>query len=1740
MRMTRQSRYYRYAKYFVTLLVVFVLGYVSINANQHLDFVDQVSLNNAQALKKEDTTKVVVDYTLTNDYQSNDYFRLYYPEQLEGVHQLSSLNIDQEKLASCMNAKEFIECTFTSSPKTSFKEYSGKLELEAKVVKDISNKVVFKNDEEKEYVIKTETDKKVLTKNENKNGKLEDEVKQNSKNETENNKLNRSSLSKTTKAYVAKNILDYPNHQDELFDAKDKDGNAVKTIFDDVVIKKNGSVIQDGDSININDKLAINYSFKIGDKFGNQINAGDYYEFKLPDDLKILSNSVTGNLVDKNDPTKIYGTYTVDNKGNAKIIFNENVAKESEIEGSLNFAISVDKNHITKPGELPIEIPFVDGDKNTTVVVKVDAKQMIDKEHTYADENEQIEDNKAKMSYKIRVNTLGFEMSDVVITDLLPKGVTYNGNLKVLQYKVKEDRSGYDDSVTPVDVTTGCDFNKTTDGFTIKLPDVGKEEYKAYEISFDKEVDFDLIDLKAPSWAKPIQTTITNKATLTTNEYDKVSASDDKTYVANHKLKKVALEDEYKDIKPSDKNDHHLGVVPWKITFTKDGIDLPGGTCKSGNNTYPCTQFSDVMVNLDGFSNEKGEKLSGQELNDYITKQFQKTNPGKKIEIVDNGNGKYSFVFPQGISSSFELKFYTRLKEETKVSNKITWNNNTSGQDFESPHHRKGDKWIVRDSTSDKNVIISDDGYITWNIEINREFSKLDKWSIIDKMVNTTLPTDASGKLEAGAITVYEYKENAQWNAILVKDTDYAISKDADNKGFEIQYNKTSSNKFRIVVKSKIAQEDLTKEGFVIRNNFEYHYVAKGHDYKDDGYDEFELNKKPQQAFEGSKSGQYEYDSSNGEDKIKWKVTINDNKIQIGENAVFYDILKKGQLLDTSFEPELYDENNQRVDLKNTGKLNEGPAWHHVEPGKNNYYGPYLNISGGDANPAGTLVVGFIPQTKQTYTLYFKTIVTTPEDEDNLTETLHNTFKFRDDLNKTLEQSGHATFTRNSKIIKKTHQVDPNDSSKIYYTISVNKEEKTINNVVITDSKWQNINPLKSSVVVVGSKTGTYDPKDYSLERTQTQMILKFAKIEEQLTITYTGYLDSDVDPGQSTTIVNVANITGDELQGGTNDSYDGFEVEVPEHSGVAKGKTGGFMIIKQDGFSQEVLENAKFDLYQVDAQIDGDSFIANRDGNNNLSLDSTLPVASRGITTNEHGKAVVHGLKYGVYILVETQAPTNYVSAGFGNDTFVDSTDNNKVKTGQIVIVKKEQSKTEIENSEPIVIDNIEKTEKKVIKVWEDQDNQDGYRTNDIYVNLYADDDSIEEKVKLKDDGTNLSYLWENLPKYKKTTNGTYALIDYTVEEVDTPDGYTPSVTDTYNQQQAENTLYLVNTHVVEKIDIKGLKTWEDANNKYNTRPDQVKVTLYKNGEPIDERILTEGNYGYEFNGLDKYYNHGQEVKYEVREELVKGYEPTYDENYNIINKLVKIDKTVIKNWLDDDNSKGFRPDYAKVTLYQNGTLVSQEPVVLNEGNGFSHTWFDLDFADAEGKEYEYTVLEVEIHPNYVPEYAVDEQFNLIVNNTAFYYQVDPPPPPTQPQDPNTPDPNTSTSKKVERTVVKKWQDNDDENGKRPHQVKVQLYVNNKKYQKPVVLNENNDWKYTFANLESGKNYTVKEVSTSKWYKASYSSSGTQLIITNKILNTPQNPKKVLPKTGSFNILMVSILLAVAIIISLKIYRNE
>jgi len=369
------------------------------------------------------------------------------------------------------------------------------------------------------------------------------------------------------------------------------------------------------------------------------------------------------------------------------------------------------------------------------------------------------------------------------------------------------------------------------------------------------------------------------------------------------------------------------------------------------------------------------------------------------------------------------------------------------------------------------------------------------------------------------------------------------------------------------------------------------------------------------------------------------------------------------------------------------------------------------------------------------------------------------------------------------------------------------------------------------------------------------------------------------------------------------------------------------------------------------------------------------------------------------------------------------------------------------------------QRTSVTVTKVWEDDNNRDNARPNTITLYLKNGNDIVKTKELTVDKENNSQiYTFENLYKYEDGKE-----IAYTVEEAKV-EGYTPKIAGS----QA-NGYTITNTHEIETIEIKGEKTWaEDNENADGLRSEYITINLLADGDLKETKIVAiENEWKWDFGKLPKYKEGevGKEIIYTVTEDAVAHYVSEVN-GYNVTNTYNNgyISIPVTKEWNDDSNRDGIRPEDVTVALFANGEKTG-DTLVLNSGNNWSGS-FEVLMKDAKGNDIAYSVKEVlPKESKYISSVRGSEEEGFVITNTH-------------------------TPEVVEVSGSKTWNDNDNQDGVRPDSITINLLANGKVIE-TVKVTEEDKWTWNFTDLPKFENgveieYTVTEEAVED-YSATY-----------------------------------------------------
>ena len=355
------------------------------------------------------------------------------------------------------------------------------------------------------------------------------------------------------------------------------------------------------------------------------------------------------------------------------------------------------------------------------------------------------------------------------------------------------------------------------------------------------------------------------------------------------------------------------------------------------------------------------------------------------------------------------------------------------------------------------------------------------------------------------------------------------------------------------------------------------------------------------------------------------------------------------------------------------------------------------------------------------------------------------------------------------------------------------------------------------------------------------------------------------------------------------------------------------------------------------------------------------------------------------------------------------------------------------------------------VTKVWNDNNNNDGKRPNNVEVELLENGSSTGKKLILSSEN-NWKGSFQNLVAEKDGK-----AINYSVVEVAT-NGYQASVTGDVNTGYT-----ITNSYSNETVNIKAVKNWDDGNNQDGKRPSEIKINLLADGKKVETKTVKadqSGKWEVSFTGKPKYKD-GKEIKYTITEEAVNEYTTTITD-FNVVNKYVPkvVEFQVTKIWDDANNQDGKRPSTIQVQLYKSiegsvetpllDKILTLEEKGQNNPNKWTGIFTNLPKYE-NGKEVSYSVKEINVPEGYVS--------NVVGKEIT----------------------NSHTPEEIVIEGTKVWNDNNNQDGKRSKIIRVQI-LNGEKVVDEIEVSEKTNWTFKSKSLpkyENGKEikYAVKEM---------------------------------------------------------------
>ena len=311
------------------------------------------------------------------------------------------------------------------------------------------------------------------------------------------------------------------------------------------------------------------------------------------------------------------------------------------------------------------------------------------------------------------------------------------------------------------------------------------------------------------------------------------------------------------------------------------------------------------------------------------------------------------------------------------------------------------------------------------------------------------------------------------------------------------------------------------------------------------------------------------------------------------------------------------------------------------------------------------------------------------------------------------------------------------------------------------------------------------------------------------------------------------------------------------------------------------------------------------------------------------------------------------------GNEIQYVIKERNALKTYSAESVTVSPGSESVEITNTLVTKNIEVTKK-----WAgDRDNLFGTRPQQITFDAYWDDTVYGSCSAQAQDNWECSI--SNLAVYDASGEA----ISYMIKERNVPKAYTADEPVISGETNKAGTL--TNTLITKDLSVS--KMWEDQDNKYKMRPENLEFDLYLGDEIKDSCAATaDTSWKCTFSGLPVYDALGLEQNYTVKENTIpKGY-TTEDvvvsgkdsKTASVINKLITKDITVIKNWDDNSDHDHKRPQSIILELYQDSELFSTAMLTAAENTLSENVWTyifrDIPKQNKNGNEAVYTIKEL------------------------------------------------------------------------------------------------------------------------------------------------------------------------------------
>ena len=595
-------------------------------------------------------------------------------------------------------------------------------------------------------------------------------------------------------------------------------------------LDKNGDPYPDQTDVPIDAQVHVSYTWSIPEAVLEKMQAGDYFDFKLPDGVEIKPCS--GKLGE-------YGTYTVNADGTVHFEFNDKVATDHDIHGTFDYDAKFDKTVV--PGDVVIKTPTEENFPELPIHIRPDYDQAIDKAG-HLDKSP----NPDKVIWELDINRPLNTMTDATVTDPMPSGTKFES---VAIYPIKVDSQG--NVIKPIDkshpLQSGVDYQVDKNG---KVTFIGKyaETNQAFQVVYTSKID----DQVKPENGGKV--TFENTATLD-DGVTETDASASVTAKYNKALDKKG---------PSSTGQDQ--TYEWEVNYNYNEVNHPKGAYIEDTMGDGLTLDQNSIVLHKVTFDADGKPTQGAALVEGVDYKLvpDPKNPNKfKVEFLND--------IDYAVKINYQTKVNGYVDDPTKISNKVS---NDTGDEAHS-EGTANQQGIVKRIDGDIDYANRE---IPWKIDINNAGYQMENWHLTDQLSQgQTFLADTFQIMDK---TTNQVVPKDQYTLVATKDGFKVAFKEPLKSGTNHKYQITYKSKFETsaIDDGTGHESDIQFDNDAIMN-WEDANGGKHHNEVDPDFDP-----KPAFKYNGQKSGEYNATTK----KITWTVAVNYNQ-QTLKNATIVD-----------------------------------------------------------------------------------------------------------------------------------------------------------------------------------------------------------------------------------------------------------------------------------------------------------------------------------------------------------------------------------------------------------------------------------------------------------------------------------------------------------------------------------------------------------------------------------------------------------------------------------------------------------------------------------------------------------------------------------------------------------------------------------------------------------------------------------------------------------------------------------